>query len=462
MSHTNAYTATLKRRLITGTLWAIIGRALALLMSLAVSAFLARMLTPTELGLYFLVFSLVSAGALLAQLGLSRSVVRLVATSLARSELSVAAQRTQAVLMLGIGSAITVAVVMWSIGDWIIEILTWPSTLVGSLVWAAIWSAALALVTLQAEVFRGYHDIRSATLFGGLATNVAMAIVLAALWVVNIRSYNATLVIQVAALTTLAIATVGIAQLRGVSGPIQPNFWKVLPTVVKKSWPLFFVSIAAFVLTQVDLWIVGKYRPQEEVALYGAAARIVLLISTPMVIANAVIPPLIVELHALGRLAQLQRVLQAFGAFTSVPMLAGIAILIGLAGPILSLVYGEFYRGATAIFVVLALGTVALSILSASGMVLTMTGHRMTILGITSIAGCITVVMALWLVQTEGAVGVAVATATGSTMQFIMLWIAARLRVGIWAHAGLWRPQHLREAWRLLRSPNRLAEEEAP
>lgn len=460
MSHTNVNAASLKRRLITGTLWAIIGRAFALLMSLAVSAFLAHMLTPTELGLYFLIFSLVSAGALLAQLGLNRSVVRLIATSLARSEPSVAAQRAHAVLLLGTGGAITIAGILWTSGDWAIEILTWPFPLIGFLGWAAVWSAALALVTLQAEVFRGYHDIRNATLFGGLATNAAVAIVLVALWFINIRSYNAMLAIQVATLATLAVATVGIAQLRGLLGPVQPMFLRALPTVVKKSWPLFFVSIAAFVLAQVDLWIVGKYRPQEEVALYGAAARLVLLISTPMVIANAVIPPLIVELHALGRLAQLQRVLQAIGAFTSIPMLAVIAILIGLAGPILSLVYGEFYRDATAIFVILALGTVALSLMSASGLVLTMTGYRITILIITSVAGCITVAMALWLVQTEGAVGVAVATATGSTVQFIMLWIAARVRVGIWTHAGLWRPQHLREAWRLFRAPNRLADGE--
>jgi len=46
---------------------------------------LARLLTPDEMGAYFLTFSLVSVSALVAQLGMGQTVVRLVVGAMASS-----------------------------------------------------------------------------------------------------------------------------------------------------------------------------------------------------------------------------------------------------------------------------------------------------------------------------------------------------------------------------------------
>jgi O-antigen/teichoic acid export membrane protein len=37
----------------------------------------------------------------------------------------------------------------------------------------------------------------------------------------------------------------------------------------------------------------GAFRPHTEVAVYGAASRLVILVAMPLVIVNSVVPPLI-------------------------------------------------------------------------------------------------------------------------------------------------------------------------
>jgi len=72
----------IKEKLLKGGAWAFAGKVVTALSGLAISALLARLLTPEEMGAYFLTFSLVSVAAIVAQLGLTQTVVRLVAESM--------------------------------------------------------------------------------------------------------------------------------------------------------------------------------------------------------------------------------------------------------------------------------------------------------------------------------------------------------------------------------------------
>src|SRR5829696_3572839 len=69
----------LKRRLLSGSTWAFGAKILVALSGLISSALLARLLTPQALGTYFLAFSILNVGTSLGALGLTGTVVRLVA-----------------------------------------------------------------------------------------------------------------------------------------------------------------------------------------------------------------------------------------------------------------------------------------------------------------------------------------------------------------------------------------------
>jgi O-antigen/teichoic acid export membrane protein len=69
-----------------------------------------------------------------------------------------------------------------------------------------------------------------------------------------------------------------------------------LREILSVSWPMWVTNITLFVGTQTDIWIVGAFRSQEEVAIYGAAVKLVLMVALPLQIVSTVVPPLITEM----------------------------------------------------------------------------------------------------------------------------------------------------------------------
>ena len=72
---------TLKKKLLKGGAWAFAGKLTAAVSALLINMFLARVLSPDELGVYFLAFSFVTVVSIIAQLGLGQVVLRYVAES---------------------------------------------------------------------------------------------------------------------------------------------------------------------------------------------------------------------------------------------------------------------------------------------------------------------------------------------------------------------------------------------
>ena len=60
-------------------------------------------------------------------------------------------------------------------------------------------------------------------------------------------------------------------------------------------------SLLNFVMIRSDLWILAAFRGPEDVAIYGAAARLVIVVAVPLSIVNAVVQPMISELASAGR-----------------------------------------------------------------------------------------------------------------------------------------------------------------
>src|SRR6266542_6926934 len=72
----------IRGRLVRGSAWVLAGRILSIVSGVAVNLLLSRILTPAELGDYFLAFTIVLFASTLAQLGMDRTIVRLVAEAI--------------------------------------------------------------------------------------------------------------------------------------------------------------------------------------------------------------------------------------------------------------------------------------------------------------------------------------------------------------------------------------------
>jgi O-antigen/teichoic acid export membrane protein len=194
------------------------------------------------------------------------------------------------------------------------------------------------------------------------------------------------------------------------------------------------IQVLTITLAQSDLWILGAFRSQEEVAIYGAAARVVLLTAMPLQIANVVVEPLIAEMYAQDRKQSLERMLRASATLIGAPALLVVLTLILAGGPILDLIYGEFYRGGAAVLMLLSLGQ-AVSVWTGScGSTLGITGHQSTLMIIVAICGAITIVAELMVAARYGAIGVAAIAAGGLAVRNLGVLVATRYAVGMWTH----------------------------
>lgn len=433
----------LKGHLLSGGAWALGGLVITAVTGLVVNVLLARLLNPEELGAYFIIVSLISVATLLAQLGMNYTVVRLVAESLGKGQLRLARIAVLSVLRYGaLGAFVVAGILNLGLGQWLAHRI-FNSTLIGEMVGlAAVWVVVATFQNLMAESFRGFHDIRLASIFGGSVsfggpfTIAISTIILALLWVIKGHSNLAQVLISfiVAGFISALIAGLWLGgKLRFMEGDgnLQTReIWAM-------AWPLLITNLTLFVITQADIWVLGSFRSQEEVAIYGAAFRLAMLVSMPLIIVNAVMPPLIADMYAQGKRAELERTLRMTATLSGIPALMVVLIFAAFGSPILELVYGGYYREGAVVLALISIGQLVNVWAGSCGFTLIMTGNQVTTMGITVVCGFLTIAGALWLVKDYGAFGVASVAATTMILQNFLMLLFAKKKTGMWTHARL-------------------------
>ena len=199
--------------------------------------------------------------------------------------------------------------------------------------------------------------------------------------------------------------------------------------------PLLVSSLTAFVLVQSDLWIIAAFGSQSEVALYGAASRLMTLVTMPLMVVNAVLPPVIAELYARGEKERLERDGRPVTTLVSIPAVLTLALFTVAGGPILGLLYGNFYAAGGGLLALLSLGKLAAVVAGSCGLTLQMTGHQRPLMWISILCGLVFVGGAIWAVQVFGVLGVAGMAAFSIALQNLIVVLVVRARLGIWTHA---------------------------
>lgn len=428
----------LRRKLVGGGVWAVVGRAGALGLNFVVMALVTRVLDPTAAGAYLLAQVIANAAALVARLGLENTVVFLVSNALGSGSPARALGAIRRVAALGVTSAVIAATVLSAGGGAWIGQKVFGSALVarvGPLL--GPWTAALALQMLFAESFRGFHAIREAALLGGVVSGTLTLVGLCALGLrgpVSLEAavWNATLALTASA-AVAAVALSRRARRLATAGPAEPISGGA---VLREALPVLGSNLTAFVILNVDVWVVGSYLPEREVATYAAAARLVTLISLGAAVGNQVLPPIIGELHATGERRLMERALRGVAFAVSVPAVAIAAVFV-LAGPlVLRVAFGPFYEAGAGVLRVLSIGQVACVVTGSTAFTLLMTGHQVASLWLTASAAAAAAAACLVVVGHGGALGVAEALASVLVVQQLGTLLVARRLVGVWTHAS--------------------------
>jgi len=425
---------------------------LVALTGLISSVLLTRLLTLQEAGIYVLAYSILNVGTSLGALGLTGTVVRLVAEGMGLNLFGRVRRVIGVVVGVGTLGALGVGLAYLLFGDYLANILFEAPALAAITGLVAGWIVVGTLQGVLGETFRGFHDIRLATLLGGQTTGAATGLAtvgllttsLFMLWVINGQSTVATVVLLAicsGAATTLVSGWLLHRRVRGLP-PQTPDEdrkadpKKTLGEVLSISLPLLVVTLVMMLRTTGDLWVVGAFLSPEEVGLYGFANRLVSMVTMPMVIITAVAPPLIAEMYSQGRREDLERALRSMATLTGIPALLTSMACIFFAGPIMGLVFGDDYRGGAIVLSLLSVGLLASVLAGACGIVLSYTGHQKTQMVITIATSAATLIAMIAAAEPYGIAGVAIAKTAGQVLQNGVVLLVVKQKTGMWTHVG--------------------------
>jgi O-antigen/teichoic acid export membrane protein len=200
---------------------------------------------------------------------------------------------------------------------------------------------------------------------------------------------------------------------------------------------MLLLQMLTFLSTQADLWIAGAYCPAAEVPLYGAAQRLTIALSLPLVMANQSVVARIAALHALGRKAELERVSRTGAALAAIPTLAALGVLLCWPRGVLGAAFGDHYAAAAVPAAILALGQLVNVWSGTCGLTLAMTGHHRAALAVNVVAALALFGVGPLAARAEGMVGLAIVSAAVLAGRNLALVLLARRLIGVWTHVPI-------------------------
>lgn len=439
MSDTNF---SIGQQLLTGSIWTFLAKVVAVATALTVNALLARLLEPGEFGIYFLASSIVVVSSIFASLGMNNLIVRLLGEShsVDQGRLSrIIIVRCASIALFG--AAFAALVIYGPPGQWLAERVFASPLLASCTGWVAVWLIALTAQSILTEAHRGLKEFRLSAILGGPIAGLGLVMILLA-WVVFEIELSLKTAILLSAISTLAVAPLGIWLIGKKTAAASGRFHLKPKELASIAIPMLVTNITLAALNQSDIWIVGIYLENTDIALYGSALQLASLIGFPLLILNSVVPPYVAELYRLGEHDRLQRELRRAAGIATYAAVAGFLLLALLSAQLLGIIYGDFYQQSATVLVIIAAGRLASVSTGSCGIVLMMTGFHHVMMWINILAGATTVFLMILVARPFGLQGIAIVAAVMIIAQNIaMLWFA-RARSGVWTHAEL-RPRVL-------------------
>ena len=439
--------------MLSGLGWSTAGRFVALPAGAAANVLIARTLQPGDVGSYFVIVNLVSIVALISMLGLNQGVVRGVSEAMTRGRPAAAGGVVRTALKLTAVVSIALGIAYLLTGHAVGQNLFGSPSIADATAWISLFIPLTAFRLLVPEAFRGFNDIKWATILGDAATNLTLALALAALVVGGWQtSLTEVLIISIALAGALVVLSMGrlgnkVKPLGVDSGGARALLWISLPLLATNlSWNL---------MVQIDTIVLGAFRSGADVAYYVAGSRLAALLLVPLLIGMSFLAPLITELWTQQRFHDLERLLRLTSAATGLASGIGLLVLAVLGPWALTFLFGDYYQRGGTVLLVLSASSFLTSMGGYCGLALMMAGEQMAAMLITSFVAVVTIAGTVVAADTTGALGVAIAMACGVTLQNVLTFFAVRVRLGIWAYPdftfrGMRTPvQHLLASARL-------------
>ena len=393
---------------------------------------LTRLLPLADVGIYFIVVSVVLTLGPLANMGLQEPTVRAIASFAATGDQARAAAMAGAALRLaaaGAGLLSFSVLLIWTGLCKADLLLAEQDVLTG--VFVACWMAAVAIETQLVGTFQGLDKIGLAVLCdGALGKLFAMAAVVILYFSRGHASLHEVLSVFVAAeLANVAIALFYAAPLIRLLP--EPAVATSISELLRAARPFVVHQLAALVAAQSDAIVLGLFRPATEVAQYGTAIRLSSLLSLPASAANVPLAPATAKLQAQRRWTELQKILQ-ISAAAATAMAVLMTLVFTVWGEwLLNRFFGPSYGAGAGALAILCIGQCINLALGQCMVALAMSGEMSIVARIGVWSSIVKLLLAGMLGYMLGGIGIAIASALATTIAKLAGWSAARRRLNV-------------------------------
>lgn len=424
-------------------IWFAVSYAGAVLGFLGVNAAAGRWLGPTDFG--FFVAALAATG-LLGQVGLvgsHRAGLREVARLRDNHD-----PEAMAVLRNGVRAVSLTTLpllgLVGALGAWLLA----RDESVATRVALAVALCALVVLTGQQQLWanyvRGLGHVRFASLLegrsgGALVAALQAACVLLAWWLVPAAGLAGALsAVAVGFVVPVVAARVVVRRRwRALGGP-EPRLWHDLSTTVRKNWRFLSAQVATYLNVSVEIWVASLLLSSIDTSMYSAGQRLALLLVLPLTALQVVFAPVIArDGGASGQDRSLERLLRT-GATVATTMTLVLALPIVLApGLVVDLVYGEGFRAAVPVLLLVSIGSFGNVATGMAGTTLSMLGREGVAAQVQWAGALLRVAIGVPAALAGGLMGLTLSALTVSVFVFTVMWWRTRRTVGLFTHATL-------------------------
>ncbi len=401
---------------------------MAVLAGLFCSVVLARLMGPSEYGVYAYIFAIISVLALPAQMGTPTLVVRETAQAVAEQDWpKVRGIWSWAVLLIVIGSTMIIGIALvWlyyfgvSESDSRYLPFLWGLPLIPLLGLSA--TAAAALLGLKRVFLAQFPDqILRPVLF-------AILLGIGVILYPQLATASAGLTFLCA---TLSFTLVLIFYFLYLALPKDLQNCKKT-RMENRKWigailPLSLITGLQLVSQNTDLLMLGFLRSNEEVALYKIALSISTLTILGLTTFNMVMQPYIAELYHKQEMNKLQLTISIGAAAATVVTVPVVAIFVLAGRDLISLLYGTDYADAGTALVILCLGSVSTAYFGVAGVLLTMASLENVVVKLLFTSTLSNVLLNALLIPEFGMAGAATATGSSIVILNVLLWRTAKI-----------------------------------
>lgn len=398
------------RLFVKGASAAFVANGAGVLCMFAVYVLLSRILGAVEYGSFVYVVGWISVLAVVGRFGMDMALVRFVPCYVDEQNWGYLAGLLRSSTFIPLGASIFLGIAL-AVTTSVLNGL--KANMRDMLLIGAIVLPVIVQIQIEQGKLRGLKRSARAQLPERVVRSLILTLLLGLTYYGDYLHGGASLTMVlyfVASVITFGIALVWVRNYSPLTGrKIAPRYR--VPSWLRVSVPLFFISSMHIVYAQSDIIMLGILRDTTQAGIYHAASRIAYFIVFGLTASNVIMGPIIASLYGQKRQLELQRTLRVAALAVQLYSVPVTMIILTLGGWILSIFGRSFIIGNRAL-IILGVGYFFNVLSGPVSLLGSMTGYerQTAMLHLASVIGNLTLNMVL--IPPFGIEGAAIATAT--------------------------------------------------